>query len=238
MKNFNIVYKVNSIQNIINTQPKLIEKVYILKKNSKTINLIELCKKQKIRTCYVTKINQHELNYIKQNFNAIAKVKNIKNINLNDILQKNHTSLKILILDRIQDPHNLASCIRTSEALSINLVITSKKNTTKTSSLIHSLSNGASLLIPIIEENNIKNVIKILKKKYIKIIALSAKSKNELSENIISSPIAILMGSEKDGIQKELKNECDEVFKIKMNLENKSINLSVATGIVLSKIKN
>lgn len=238
MKFFNIVYKINSIQNIINTQPQLIEKIYILKKNNKTINLIEKCKKENINTYYIKNIHQGELGYIKKNYNAIAKIKKIKNKNLNEMLNEKYDSLKILILDRIQDPHNLSSCIRTSEAFSINLIITSKKNTTKISSLINSISNGASLLIPIIEETNIKNSMTKLKAKNIKIIGLSAKCKNELEENIFSAPIAILMGSEKDGIKKELKDECDRIFKIKMNNENKSINLSVATGIILSKIKN
>ncbi|HIH2762442.1 MAG TPA: 23S rRNA (guanosine(2251)-2'-O)-methyltransferase RlmB [Candidatus Azoamicus sp. MARI] len=238
MKYFNIVYKVNSIQNIINTNSKLIEKVYIFKKNSKTLNLIDICKKKKIKTYYIKKINQNELNYIKHSYNAIAKIKKIKHPNLNDILNIKNKNLKILILDRVQDPHNLASCIRTSEAFSINLIILSKKNTAKISSLVHSLSNGASLLLPIIEENKIKNSIIKLKNNNIKIIGLSAKGENEIKEQIVSSSIAILMGSEKNGIQKELKKECDEILKIKMNSNNKSINLSVATGIILSKIKD
>lgn len=238
MKFFNIVYKTNSIQNIINTKPQLIEKVYIFKKNTKTTNLIETCKKKNIKTYYVKKINQNELIYIKKNYNAIAKIKKIKIPSLNDMLNNNYDSLKILILDRIQDPHNLSSCIRTSEAFSINLILTSKKNTTKISSLINSLSNGASLLIPVIEEINIKNSIKKLKNKNIKIIGLSAKAETELKQYMLSSPIAIIMGSEKDGIKKELKNECDKIFRIKMNNKDKSINLSVATGIILSKITN
>ncbi|HIH2763067.1 MAG TPA: 23S rRNA (guanosine(2251)-2'-O)-methyltransferase RlmB [Candidatus Azoamicus sp.] len=238
MKNFNIVYKINSIQNIINTQHALIEKIYILKKNDKTINLIKQCKEKNIKTYYIKKINQTELNYIKKNYNVIAKIKKITTPNLTDIINKNYLSLKILILDRVQDPHNLSSCIRTSEAFSINLIVTSKKHTTKISSLVNSLSNGASILVPIIEENNITHFIKYLKKQKIKIIGLSAKAKDELNKEMLSSPIAIIMGSEKDGIKKELKNECDEFLKIKMNNANKSINLSVATGIVLSKIQN
>ncbi|HIH2763383.1 MAG TPA: TrmH family RNA methyltransferase [Candidatus Azoamicus sp.] len=238
MNTFHIIYKINSIQNIIKNKPNIIEKIYILKKNNKTINLIKKCEEMHIKTYYIKNIKQFELNYIKKNYNAIAKIKKLTTPNLDFFFLKNYASLKILILDRIQDPHNLSSCIRTSEALSINLIITSKKNTTKISSLINSLSNGSSLLIPVIEENNIKNTIKKIKIRKIKVIGLSANVNNELKYDTLVPPIAILMGSEKDGIKNELKNECDELFKIKMNNENKSINLSVATGIVLSKLKN
>lgn len=234
MKNYNIVYKINSIKNIINTKPAIIDKIFVLQKNDKTLKIVQIAKKESIRTYFVKKINQKELNYIKRNFAVIAKIKQIKKINLDTILEEKK-NLKILILDRVQDPHNLSSCIRTAEAFAIDLIVTSKKNSTKLSSLINSLSNGSSLLTNIIEEDNIKSIIRKFKKKNIRIIGLSAKAKEETTAYTFTGSIAILMGSEKDGIKNELKKECDKVLKIKMNNENKSINLSVATGIILSK---
>lgn len=236
MKFFDIVYKINSIQNIINLKPLLIEKIYILKKNKKTNDLLIQCKKNKIKTYYVKKINEKNFFYIKKNYDVVAKIRKKKNLTLKQILQSVN-NIKILILDRIQDPYNLASCIRTAEAFSINAIIISKSNTTKISSLVHSLSNGASLLTPIILENNIISVINFLKKEKIKIIGLSAKAKTDLKDNVIKPPLAIIMGSEANGIKNNLKLNCDDVFKIKMNEADKSINLSVATGIILSKIK-
>lgn len=235
MEKIDMVYKVNAVLNIINSNFKLIDKVYIFKKNLKTETLVKCCQKKNIKTFYIKKIVQKNLLYIKRTHQIIAIIKKQKKININKIidLKKN---VKILILDRIQDPYNLASCIRTAEAFTIDIVVISKKYAAGLSSLINSLSNGASILTPILIENRLINIVEILKKKNVKIIALSVKGSEEIKENLMKPPIAIIMGSEKNGISDNLKSMCDKIFKIKIENEPKSVNVSVATGIALSKI--
>lgn len=236
MKEFDLVYKINSIQNIIKSNINLIEKIFILKINNKTTKIINICKKKYIKIYYIKEnIKEKKITYIRKNYDVVAKIKNKKKLSIMPFLKKKN--IKILILDRIQDPYNLSACIRTSEAFGFNIIIISKKNTSKISSLIHTLSNGASLLIPIFIEKNIDKILEKIKDEKIEIIGLSAKADQNINEKEIKAPIAIIMGSEKDGIRKNLIKKCDRYIKIKMNKNNKSINLSVATGIVLSNIK-
>lgn len=234
MKKFEILYKINAIKNLLKIKPDIIEKVYVIKNNKKTLNLIKLLTKKNIKIFKIKNIQNKKLDYIKKDYNAIAKIKIIKKYDINECLTKKN--ITILILDRIQDPCNLGSCIRTAEAFNIDLIIVSKKNTTKLSSLIHSISNAGSLIIPIIYYQNIKNVISIIKEHNINVVSLSAQGKYELTD--IKKPIAIIMGSEKNGVKEKIKNLSSQTIKIKMLGKCNSINVSVATGITLSKIKN
>jgi len=86
-------------------------------------------------------------------------------------------------------------------------------------------------------KKNLTTEIKILKKHNFTIIGLSSKIKK--SENIkLNTPIAIIVGSEKNGINKNIINECTDLYKITMSEKCKNINVSVITGIILSKIQD
>jgi tRNA G18 (ribose-2'-O)-methylase SpoU len=88
-----------------------------------------------------------------------------------------------------------------------------KKNSMKNSSLIKQISNGANLFTKIKYEQNIINKINLLKNNNFKIIGLSSKSQNIIKEDLIP-PLAVIVGSEKNGINKELINLCTETYKI------------------------
>lgn len=230
----NIIYGKNAILNILKHKYEIIEKIYFLKKNKISKDIEKYLKDDEIKIKYIDIIKNAKLKYIKKIHIALLKIKHITSKSIKTITNKSDTS--ILILDRIQDPHNLASCIRTAEAFNITYIIISDKNSAKLSPLICKASNAASLLIPIIKTNNLKNIIKILKNNNIKIIGLSAKAEKNIENNNLKKPLAIIMGSEKNGIKNTILKECDYIYKIQMLGKLHNINISVATGITLSKI--
>ncbi|HIH2763704.1 MAG TPA: TrmH family RNA methyltransferase [Candidatus Azoamicus sp.] len=231
----NLVYGQNAIIKLITQNPNDIISLYILKINKKTIFIAKKAKKLNLKIIYIKNINNKNFFYIRKYNSIICKIKTInqKNNVIEDLIQKNNIN-KVLILDRIQDPYNFAACIRTAEAFSFDTIITNEKNTIKPSSLINKISNGANLFTKIIFEKNIIEKIKLLKNHNFEIIGLSSKSKN-IIKNEFNAPIAIIVGSEKNGISKELIKECTNTYKIQMKNTCKNINVSVITGIILSK---
>ncbi len=227
-----LIYNINAIINILKFNSNLINKIYIYKINKKILNIINYSKYLNIKLFYINFINNKNLKYIIKNFYIIMQIKIINNkfTITNSILQNNFNGL---ILDRIQDPHNLASCIRTCEAFNITFLILSKKNTVKINTLINNISHATSLFLPILIVNNLKNIINYIINKKIKIIGFSSRS-NQLIHHInLKTPVVIIMGSEKNGIRKYIINKCDHVYKIPMLGKCDNINLSVATGIIL-----
>lgn len=231
-----LIYSQNAIIKLINQNPDIIIILYILKVNKKTIYIAQKAKKLKINIIYIKNISNKNSSYLRKYNSIICKIKisEKKDYNLEELI-KNKKINKILILDRIQDPYNFSACIRTAEAFSFDTIITNEKNTIKQSSLINKISNGANLFTTIICEKNILNKINLLKKYNFKIIGLSSKS-NTILKNELIPPLAIIVGSEKNGINKELIKECTDTYKIQMKNSCKNINVSVITGIILSKI--
>lgn len=235
--NTSIIYNSNSIIKLLKTKKELIEKIYLIKINKKNIYIANQAKKLNIDTTYVKNIKNKNLTYIKKYNSIICKIKNnINQSNKIDDLLKDKNCSKILILDRIQDPYNFSACLRTAEAFSINTIITNEKNSAKNSSLITNISNGANFSINIIQEKDIIKTIKLLKDNKFAIIGLSSKSKDFVPNKIIDFPIAIIIGSEKNGITKSIRTLCTHLYKIKLNEKSKNINVSVAAGIILSKL--
>lgn len=238
MNNENLIYGINSIIKLIQFNPTIIDKIYVLKINKKTLFVSNIANEQKINLIYVKHIKNNNLTYIRKYNAIICKLKkSLTETKSVDDFIKTDQNLKILILDRIQDPHNFAACIRTAEAFSINVIITNDKNCTKNSALINKISNGANLFTNIFINKNITDILKILIKNNIKIIGLSTKASDIINNATLTPPLAIVMGSEKNGLTKSIRNLCTNLYKIQLHKKSKSINVSVATGIVCSKIK-
>lgn len=233
-----LIYGQNAIIKLLTQNPNIIINLYVLKINKKTIYVAQKAQKLKINIIYIKDIQSKNYSYLRKYNSIICKIKTYekKDYNLEEEI-KNKKINKILILDRIQDPYNFSACIRTAEAFFFDTIITNEKNSIKSSSLINKISNGANLFTTILCEKNILNKIKMLKKYNFKIIGLSSKSKYFLKEELIP-PLAIIVGSEKNGISKEIINECTNTYKIQIKKSCKNINVSVITGIILSKITN
>lgn len=145
----------------------------------------------------------------------------------------------ILILDRIQDPHNLGAILRSAEALSIKGLILAKKESCPLSSIVHHVSTGASLILPIKWVSNLAQTIKILKKKNYWVVSadINGSPLEDFSVGKNDGPFALIVGSEGMGIKPLLLKESDYRFKISMSGFTTSLNASVSAGIFMQHFK-
>ncbi|HFL8824105.1 MAG TPA: 23S rRNA (guanosine(2251)-2'-O)-methyltransferase RlmB [Candidatus Azoamicus sp. OHIO1] len=230
MTNKNILYGKNAIHNAININPEIIEIIFILKKSKTTDKITYLIKLKKISMIYVKK----HINNIPSEIQIVCKLKNNTNkkTTLLSIIKKTKTPL-FLILDRIQDPHNLGACIRSAEAANVTAIILTKNRSAKLSPLVLKISCSNLNKIQIITINNLVKTINILKANNILIIGMSANNNNSIYKKDLKIPIAIIIGSETNGIKQLVLKSCDDICKIPTYGTNKSLNVSVATGITL-----
>lgn len=138
----------------------------------------------------------------------------------------------ILILDGIEDPHNFGSIIRVSECLGVDGIIISKNRACPVTDTVVKVSAGATQYVKIAKVTNINTEIENLKKKNIWIYACELGGEN-LDEVDLRGNIAIVMGSEGKGVSALTRKLCDGVVSMKMQGKVNSLNVSVATGIVL-----
>lgn len=165
----------------------------------------------------------------------LALIKDINYYGL-DVLSKDKPSI-ILILDHIQDPHNLGAIIRTSNAAGIKHIVLPKDRTAAINSTVIKVSSGGFINMKFIRVNSISSTLTWLKKNDFWIYATNLNSTavkyNEAKYNF---PLALIVGNEGSGVSKGIQKIIDENIYIKQNGTVQSINVSVAAGILLFEI--
>jgi 23S rRNA (guanosine2251-2'-O)-methyltransferase len=141
-----------------------------------------------------------------------------------------------LILDRITDVRNFGAIARTAECAGVDGIIIGEKGNAPISSDAMKTSAGALNHLPVSREHDLKKTLKLLRESGIKVIACTEKAKKTIYEVEISGPVAVILGSEEDGISEELLRAADELAKIPMKGKIGSLNVSVAAGVAVYEV--
>ena len=164
----------------------------------------------------------------------IVKSNDIGTKSFEEILKSNNKSNPIyLILDSVQDPHNLGACIRTAAASGVSAIIIPKDRAVGINETVRKVACGAVENINIFTVVNLVRAIKKIKEMGVWVIGAARDTEESIYDFDLKIPIAIVMGGEKKGIRSQVRKECDFVGSLPMKEKIESLNVSVATGIVL-----
>jgi len=142
----------------------------------------------------------------------------------------------VLVLDGVQDPHNLGACLRTAEAAGVDLVIICKDRSAGITPVVRRAASGAAEVMPIIQATNLARVLRELKKRGIWLAGTSDEATESLYGKDLGGPLALVMGSEGTGMRRLTTELCDYLVNIPMAGQVESLNVSVATGVCLYEI--
>ena len=213
-----------------------IDKVFMDKNNLHMDNIKRIIIEKKIKISFVPieKLN----NLTRKNHQGIvATISPVKTFNLSDLEDAiDNNQSNFLILDNITDTKNFGAIVRSSECLGVNGIIISKTGSSPINGDTIKSSSGAIFNLPIYKLDHIKDAIFLLKEKNVEIIAADEKSENSLFNFKFNKKTAIIMGSEGKGISKSVLQLCDKTIRIPMKGKIKSLNVSVACGIILVEI--
>ena len=177
----------------------------------------------------------------KENHQGIVlEVKPFEYSDLNSII--NYSKKKehplILILDEIEDPHNFGAIIRSADAFGVDGIIIKSHNQVLVTPVVSKVSTGAIEFVRIAQVSNLVNAINKLKENGYWVYASDGSASTNYQDLKYDGPIALIVGSEGRGISKIVLNNSDFIIKIPMYGHVNSLNVSVATGILLSRIRN
>ncbi len=142
----------------------------------------------------------------------------------------------LLILDSIQDTHNLGAILRTAECCGVDGVILTKHNSASVNETVVKTSAGATEHVKICQVNNLSQTIKELKDAGFWIIGSSLENSKNYTEIDYKMPLALIVGNEEKGIRRLTAENCDFLVKIPMKGKIQSLNVSVAAGVLLFEI--
>lgn len=142
----------------------------------------------------------------------------------------------ILVLDGIQDPHNLGACLRTADAAGVQLVVICKDRSAGITPVVRRAASGAAETLQIIQATNLARVLRMLKKSGIWLAGTSDEATDSLYATDLTGPLALVVGSEGSGLRRLTAEICDYLVRIPMAGQVESLNVSVATGVCLYEI--
>ncbi|BDV02205.1 MAG: 23S rRNA (guanosine(2251)-2'-O)-methyltransferase RlmB [Candidatus Hepatoplasma vulgare] len=232
------IYGKNSIVDLFKKDKTQIIEIYLDKKKYEKFYNILL--ENNIKTFPYEKIKIKEFEK-KNTQKIIAKIKDIKYLTLNEIIEKNKDNNKsiLIILDQIQDTRNFGSIVRSVSAFEGNGIIFSKNNSAPLNASSIKSSSGTWMDVDFCEVNSLNSTIEILKKKGFWIFAADSKAKDSIEHfKNFNKPIVLILGSEGFGIRKTLKEKTDFLIKIKISNKVESLNVSVAAALALYILKN
>ncbi len=138
-----------------------------------------------------------------------------------------------LVLDNVQDPHNLGACLRTADATGVHGVIITKDNATGITPTVCKVASGAAETVPVYQVTNLARTLRWLKDQGLWIAGADGETNQTLYTTDFTGPMAIVVGAEGKGLRRLTKEQCDLLVSIPMLGRVESLNLSVATGVLL-----
>ncbi|MBX2857952.1 MAG: 23S rRNA (guanosine(2251)-2'-O)-methyltransferase RlmB [Cellvibrionaceae bacterium] len=142
----------------------------------------------------------------------------------------------VLVLDGVTDPHNLGACLRSADAAGVHAVVIPKDNSAGLNEAARKVASGAAETVPLIPVTNLARTLDKLKAKGLWLAGTDGDAQQTLYQADLSGPRVLVMGAEGSGMRRLTREKCDMLIKIPMCGSVSSLNVSVATGVVLFEV--
>ena len=139
----------------------------------------------------------------------------------------------LLVLDGVQDPHNLGACLRSADAFGVHAIIVPKDRAVGVNATVAKVASGAADTVPVIAVTNLARTLRHLKDRGIWLLGADADAPESLFDADLTGPIAWVLGAEGAGLRRLTRELCDRIVAIPLSGMVASLNVSVATGVCL-----
>jgi 23S rRNA (guanosine2251-2'-O)-methyltransferase len=142
----------------------------------------------------------------------------------------------LLVLDGVQDPHNLGACLRTADAAGADAVIAPRDKACGLTATVSKVASGAAEVVPFYAVTNLARCLRDLQQQGIWCIGLAGEAERSFYEQKLTGPLALVMGAEGRGLRRLTRETCDELSHLPMLGSVSSLNVSVTAGVVLYEV--
>lgn len=235
------IFGFHPVESLLKHRAESITHLYVQKdrRDQRIESIIQLAKMNHIPLEY---LSRQEIDNLLEEVNhqgIIASCKQAQTYterDLKHLLENLTVPPLVLVLDGVQDPHNLGACFRSADAAGVHAIIAPKDKSVGLTSVVSKVASGATETIPFVQVTNLVRAIEILKELGIWIYGADAEAPKTLFQTDLSGPVAIVLGAEGTGLRRLTREHCDVLIKIPMQGSVSSLNVSVATGIFLFEV--
>jgi 23S rRNA (guanosine2251-2'-O)-methyltransferase len=151
-----------------------------------------------------------------------------------DLLLAGAKAPLLLVLDGVQDPHNLGACLRTADAAGVLAVVAPKDRSVGLTPVACKVASGAAESVPFVQVTNLARVLRRLREQHgVWVVGTAGEAGQDLYATDLTGPLALVMGGEEKGLRRLTREQCDSLVRLPMAGQVASLNVSVATGVAL-----
>lgn len=238
MSEKNLVIGIHSVEALLKKHPERIITLYVLKdrQDNKIQAMLDLAKRYQIVIEYHPRAFLDRLSQQGNHQGVLAqcqKARAYSEQDLESILLGATKPLFFLILDGVQDPHNLGACLRTADAAGVDAVIAPKDRSVGLTPTVAKVASGAAEMVPFIQVTNLARTMRFMQEQNIWLFGAAAEADQSLYQADLTMSLAMVLGAEGAGLRRLTKEHCDKLLSIPMQGTVDSLNVSVAAGIFL-----
>jgi 23S rRNA (guanosine2251-2'-O)-methyltransferase len=239
-----IIYGIHAVEAAIRKQPENVLQVFVQqgRNDNRIKSLLSIAKNSGISVQDISGDKLKEKCPKARHQGIVAEIRHSQSseLSLDDLFDKEQ--LLLLVLDEVQDPHNIGACLRTADATGVDAVIVSKNRSPALTPVIRNVASGAAETVPYIMVTNLARALDTLKQNNVWLIGTSGDADqtiydSRINQTRVNQRLALVMGSEGKGMRRLTREACDELVSIPMQGSVESLNISVATAVCLYEIR-
>ncbi len=238
-KSNELIYGIHAVESAIRNQPETVLQLFLQqgRNDNRIKKIIDIAKNSGITIQSITSARLKEKCPKARHQGIVAEIRRSQSsvVSLDDVLEKE--SILLLILDEVQDPHNIGACLRTADAIGVDAVIVSKNRSPALTPVIRNVASGAAETVPYIMVSNLAQALEKIKQSNVWVMGTSGDCEQTIYDTGVNNRLALVMGSEGKGMRRLTREACDELVSIPMQGSVESLNISVATAVCLYEIR-
>ena len=236
MAKLRIIYGIHAVKSALRRDNSQFEEIYVdaTRDDPRSRELIQFAEQRQVRVMSVDGARLDGLTGGARHQGVVAKILDTPlSHDIDEILDAAAEPALLLVLDGVQDPHNLGACLRVADAMGVHAVIAPKDNSVGITAVVSKVASGAAETVPYVMVTNLARSLRDLKDRNIWFIGADESGDQELPQADLRGPMGLVMGAEGKGLRRLTRELCERTVRIPMFGTVESLNVSVATGICL-----
>lgn len=236
MSNIRLIFGFHAVTSRLRQNPDSIKEVFLdaTRRDQRARDLAKMAETQGIRLILCDSVRLASMAGGARHQGVAANIDATRShVDIEDVLDTLTEPALLLVLDGVQDPHNLGACLRVADAFGVHAVIAPKDRAVGLNATVHKVASGAADTVPYVAVTNLARTLRKLKQHGVWIIGTAADANSSLGAVKLDGPIAWVLGAEGEGMRRLTREICDQLVAIPMLGSVESLNVSVSAGICL-----
>ncbi|MDH5571436.1 MAG: 23S rRNA (guanosine(2251)-2'-O)-methyltransferase RlmB [Gammaproteobacteria bacterium] len=238
MNNKHLIYGLHAVQAALEKEPENVQQLWMehARKDERAQKLVSLAKQGGIE---INRVKREELDRLVGEVKHQGVVADFTQVpvqtesDLVSLLKGLSEPAFLLILDGVQDPHNLGACLRTADGAGVHAVIAPRDKACSLTATVRKVACGAAETVPFVQVTNLARTLRMLQQEGVWIIGTDVDAPQSLYQADLTGPIALVLGAEGTGLRRLTKEHCDSLINLPMQGSVQSLNVSVSAGVCL-----